>query len=106
MKRADNNELQEILLSLTAAAALTSCGVTETELPQGQADTSEYIGPYPPSGTHVYEIYVLALENAADDIDGTFNGTNTDFADTVKQLYDTVHIIACGHIAGTYTQGD
>ncbi|SEV83672.1 hypothetical protein SAMN05216413_0174 [Ruminococcaceae bacterium KH2T8] len=44
--------------------------VHETSLPLGWGDsvqTSEYIGPYPPSGTHRYVIYVFALKERSFD---------------------------------------
>ena len=40
-----------------------SDNVTETSLDEGWASSSDYVGPYPPSGsTHTYEIYVVALK--------------------------------------------
>ncbi len=80
--------------------------VTETELLRGRASDSEYVGPYPPSGTHDYEIYVYALKEPVSDIGGDFDKANPGFDDVIRNLDKSCgNIIACGHIKGTYTHG-
>nr|MBQ8252381.1 hypothetical protein [Lachnospiraceae bacterium] len=88
-----------------------SSNVTETELPQGWAPEGEYIGPYPPGGTHTYEVYVIALRQAPEKVGGTLDSSNIRFMRDVLEL-DVLpdgskgNIVAYGHLAGTYTYGD
>lgn len=88
-----------------------SNNVTETNLPQGWAPKEEYIGPYPPGGTHDYEIYVFALKEPVERAKGAFNNSNMKFKANALAL-DSVtegtsgNILAYGHITGTYTKGD
>ena len=42
-----------------------SLNIKETSLAAGSIPDTEYIGPYPPSGTHAYEIRVFALKEPA-----------------------------------------
>lgn len=88
-----------------------SANVTETVLPQGWASAEEYIGPYPPSGTHDYEIYVFALAQPVEKVKGSFNFSNLKFKDNALALDEAQdgsagNILAYGHITGTYTHGD
>ncbi len=88
-----------------------SNNVTETTLPQGWAPKDEYVGPYPPSGTHDYEIYVIALKQPVERAKGAFNGSNLKLKENVMALDEVEegssgNIIAYGHITGTYTYGD
>jgi len=88
-----------------------SGNVTETELPQGWAPEGEYVGPYPPGGTHTYEIYVIALKQAPEKVGGTLDSNNIRFMRDVLELDvladgSTGNIVAYGHLAGTYTYGD
>jgi len=86
-------------------------GVTETVLPRGWASEEEYIGPYPPGGTHDYEVYVIALGKPVERVKGSFNASNLKFTENTLAL-DTAadgttgNILAYGHITGTYTGGD
>ena len=88
-----------------------SNNVTETDIPEGWASESEYIGPYPPSGTHNYEIYVLALKKPVDSLKGSFDGADPDIKADILSL-DTDNdgsegnIAAYGCISGTYTKGE
>lgn len=88
-----------------------SNNVTETNLPQGWAPEGEYIGPYPPGGTHTYEIYVFALKEPVERAKGAYNNGNMKFVKNCLDL-DAVtegasgNILAYGHIVGTYTKGD
>lgn len=85
--------------------------VKETELEQGWADTKEYKGPYPPDGTHEYEIYVIALKNPVSEVYGTFDKGNMTFE---KNKYncditddgESGNILAVGTLTGTYTAGE
>ena len=89
-----------------------SGGITETSLPLGWAPETEYIGPYPPSGTHTYEIFVFALKKPLSRIRGAFNGNNPVFRQKTLPSLDITddgesgNVLACGHISGTYTKGE
>ena len=84
-----------------------SVSESETELPAGWAPEKEYKGPYPPSGTHSYEVYVFALKQAPERIKGAFDASNEKMYDFMKELDgDGGNIISYGHIDGTYTHGD
>lgn len=80
---------------------------TETTLPKGWASKKEYIGPYPPGGTHDYEVYVLALRETVDEVKGRFDSWNVSMDECFAALdKDGGNIISYGHIKGTYTSGD
>lgn len=89
-----------------------SADVTETNLAQGWATEKEYVGPYPPSGTHDYEIYVFALkEQPSAKPTVMFNSGNSAFFKDIMALdksesSESGNIISYGHIKGTYTHGD
>lgn len=85
-----------------------SPNVTSTELKQGWAKSSEYVGPYPPSGTHTYEIYVFALKDAVKTMQGNFDDENAGIETLAKSLDKTSsgsvgNIISYGHITGTFS---
>jgi hypothetical protein len=81
---------------------------SETVLPAGWAPQSEYVGPYPPSGTHDYEIYVLALKEKPERIKGSFDNSNPKMLEYAKEIDGEKedNIISYGHLMGTYTHGD
>lgn len=82
--------------------------VTETELPAGWAPAAEYVGPYPPSGTHEYEIRVFALKEAVAEEKSAFDRSNYNFDDLVKALDEgssgSGNVLAYGTLTGTYTK--
>lgn len=73
---------------------------TETELPEG-ADVGFYLGPYPPAGTHRYEVTVLALAEKPESLPGNFDGPDNSLADIRKGLGT---ILAEETLSGTYTK--
>lgn len=78
-----------------------------TELAAGWAPEKEYVGPYPPEGTHDYEIYVFALKEPAKKVRGALDSSSPEFFNLLKSLdNDGGNVIACGHLTGTYTHGD
>ena len=79
--------------------------LTVTSLEQGSAPAEQYIGPYPPSGTHTYEIYVYALKEPSDKIPGALDCPTDNFENFEVYLNDQGTVLAYGHIAGTYTHG-
>jgi phosphatidylethanolamine-binding protein (PEBP) family uncharacterized protein len=85
-----------------------SLGVTETELPAGWASEDAYVGPYPPSGTHEYEIRVFALKEQITEEKSVFDRSNYNFDDLVKVLDEgsggSGNVLAYGTLTGTYTK--
>ena len=83
--------------------------VTETSLDEGWASSSDYVGPYPPSGsTHTYEIYVVALKAPVERVKGAFNAQNLKFEKNFKALDidadgNSGNIIAVGRLSGTFS---
>lgn len=80
----------------------------ETSLPAGWAPKEEYVGPYPPEGTHVYEILVFAMKQPPEKLKGAFDNSNEKLLEAFKVMdgEEGGNIIACGHIKGTYTHGE
>lgn len=88
-----------------------SNSITTTTLEQGWAPEKEYIGPYPPGGTHTYDIYVVAIKEPVESAIGAFNSDNPRFKQCMLKLDETAdgktgNIISYGHISGTYTKGE
>lgn len=91
-----------------------SANVTVTTLEEGWAGEEEYIGPYPPGGTHTYVVYVLALKNSPSEIPGNFDRSNNNFMSSWDLMLSELNsaggssdnIISYGCISGTYTAGD
>ena len=83
--------------------------VTETSLDEGWAPSSDYVGPYPPSGsTHTYVIYVVALKAPVERVKGALNGQNLKFEKNFQALDtdadgNSGNIIAVGRISGTFS---
>ncbi len=46
----------------------------------------EYIGPYPPSGTHRYVVTVYALRSPADEYPGDFDAGGNDIDEIEEKL--------------------
>ena len=85
-------------------------GITDTHLDNGaQIPASEYIGPYPPSGTHHYIITVYALKAPALAYPGNFDAAGNDMAEIEKELDLSAdgsgNIIGKGSLTGTFTAG-
>jgi phosphatidylethanolamine-binding protein (PEBP) family uncharacterized protein len=85
--------------------------VTSTDLELGATlESSKYVGPYPPSGTHTYEITVYALLASPDSYLGSYDNSNYTLDKIVTALdtsnQKTGNIIGTGVISGTYTSGD
>jgi len=84
--------------------------VTETGLPLGaELEDSQYEGPYPPSGTHEYEVIVYALKEAPAEYPGSFDNSNASI-DAIEKAIDTINgvsgnIIGKGSIIGIVTVG-
>ena len=76
---------------------------TDTTIKEGESIKGQYIGPYPPSGTHNYTIYVLALENFPNSLPGAFNSTNPGI-DELSQSLGT--ILGQGSTTVLYSNGD
>lgn len=85
--------------------------VKETNLPLGaKLEDSSYIGPYPPGGTHEYEIIVYALKAEPDTYPGAFDN-NSFTLSAIEEKLDTINgepgnIIGRGSVKGTVTVGE
>ena len=84
-----------------------SLEVTETSLDAGWAPKSQYVGPYPPSGTHEYEIFVLALKHKVEKVNINFDTSNPRILVAAQDIDgEDGNILSYGHLTGTYTYGD
>lgn len=84
-------------------------GIKRTHLSQGE-NPGSYQGPYPPSGTHTYEVTVYALKAAPDGLPGTFDAAGNSPEDLLAGM-DTAgglrgNVIVSETISGTYTAGN
>lgn len=77
--------------------------VTTTELKQGE-NPGKYIGPYPPSGTHNYRIYVFALKKDPGSLPGSFDAKNS--LSTITNGLGKDNILAQGYTTVKYAKGD
>ena len=84
-------------------------GITVTELPEGWAPSSDYIGPNPGRGvTHIYEIYVVAIKGPVERLKGGVRSVSPNLKNFLLELDtdsegNTGNILAYGKISGTYT---
>jgi len=85
--------------------------VTENNLPMGaELKESKYEGPYPPSGTHEYEVIVYALKAAPDKYPGKFDNVNSSVS-AIEEKLDIANgvsgnIIGKDSVIGTVTFGE
>lgn len=87
---------------------LKTIDVTTNSLELGTLDSKSYIGPYPPSGTHDYVIYVFALRENPESIKGAFDSSNVSLAKMftpldINESGDTGNVISYGMLFGTFT---
>ena len=85
---------------------------TKTDLAQNEAfpeNTSSYVGPYPPFGTHKYVVYVFALKDRPDaGYYGEFNSSGMGAEKIYEVDLDVVggehgNVLAYGYLEGEYT---
>lgn len=81
--------------------------ITETSLPEGSAKKTDYIGPYPPSGAHQYNIYVIALKNPVKRVKGGINTPFPEVPEFIKGMEtdkdgNTGNVLAAGKITGLF----
>ena len=85
-----------------------SGNVAETTLPAGWAPETEYVGPYPPSGTHDYEIRVFALKEAVTEEKSKFDNSNYGFEKMTAALDQgssgSGNVLAYGTLTGSFTR--
>ncbi len=76
---------------------------------QSAGEKDGYVGPYPPSGTHHYTVYVFALKGECRNLDAKLDQGGLDFDKLVSQINDGLttdydNILAIGSITGEYSQ--
>ncbi len=85
-----------------------SLGITETTLAAGAASGKEYVGPYPPSGTHDYEIRVYALKEPVNEEQSRFDSSNDGFDQMIEALDKNSsgagNVLAYGTLTGSFTR--
>ena len=78
------------------------------EFSSENGDNLGYVGPYPPSGTHTYDVYIFALKGESRGLSVQLDKAGADL-DTIANdlnsgLYtDYDNIISYGKISGTYS---
>lgn len=77
--------------------------VKTTSLKQGE-NPGKYIGPYPPSGTHSYRIYVFALKKSPSSLPGSFDAKNS--LNNITNGLGKSNILAQGYTTVKYAHGD
>ena len=88
---------------------------TETALAEGAFAQGErgaqYIGPYPPWGTHTYSVFVFALKGESGDVAFQFDAGGND----INKIYEALNVdkdgnagnvVAYGRLDGNYTHQD
>lgn len=86
-------------------------GVTKTHLDEGESlPDNQYVGSYPPSGTHRYIVTVYALAERPDSYPGNFDASNSD-PNIIEEGLDQAggksgNILAVGSLEGKYTHGN
>ncbi len=83
--------------------------ISETTLPEGWAQGSEYVGPYPPpGGTHTYDVYVIAMKSPIERLKGGVGSPTQKMAEFIDSTDtdaegNSGNIVAIGHLSGTFT---
>lgn len=73
--------------------------VTKNELSLGESlENSEYVGPYPTSGTHTYTVYVFALESKAESYPGRVNAFGSGSISAIERSLGRDNIIGKGSV--------
>lgn len=88
---------------------------TETSLSEGCIENNgrwdQYVGPYPPDGTHTYSIFVFALKEESSKVTMAFNAGGNSIDGIYMKLDknqngETGNVIAYGRLDGNYTHKD
>jgi phosphatidylethanolamine-binding protein (PEBP) family uncharacterized protein len=81
----------------------------KTSLETGEYSGAEqgYVGPYPPSGTHNYVVYVFALRESTLSLDTDVDAAGADIDEIATELNQGKsqdnNILAVGELSGTYS---
>jgi phosphatidylethanolamine-binding protein (PEBP) family uncharacterized protein len=84
----------------------------KTSLEQGEyiGEKAGYVGPYPPSGTHHYIVYVFALKETPLSLTEKIDSAGADMETIAKELNSggtsENNILAVGKIEGTYSKAE
>lgn len=87
---------------------LKAADITTTSLDSGALDSLSYVGPYPPSGTHDYVIYVFALRDNPTRVNGALDISNSSLTFMfssldVNEAGEIGNVISYGMLPGTYS---
>jgi len=106
---------QYVVIMIDGAWLHMDVFTTETSLAEGAIGRGsrgeQYVGPYPPSGTHTYSVFVFALKNDMGKVPLFFDSGNNSI-DEIYQKLDTDidgasgNVIAYGRLDGDYTHKD
>lgn len=87
---------------------LKATDITTPYIEGGSLNSLSYVGPYPPSGTHDYVVYVFALKSNPIAVKGLLDINNTSLTDIFSSLDvndegASGNIISYGMLTGTYS---
>jgi Raf kinase inhibitor-like YbhB/YbcL family protein len=86
-----------LVVDLTPDITMLPEGSGSGELPNQSREVKTYSGPFPPSGTHDYELTVYALDT--DHVDLPANASLQEFEEAVEP-----HTIETATLVGTFTK--
>lgn len=86
----------------------TVADITELKSGQYTNSTDQYVGPYPPQGTHNYEVYVFALRGDPYEVSERLDASGAKIDNIVSELnsgpeVEYGNVISYGKIVGTYS---
>ncbi|MBO4336835.1 MAG: hypothetical protein J5842_02020 [Lachnospiraceae bacterium] len=97
------------MIDETAQNWLHLAGASESSaVKKGYFDRYSYVGPYPPSGTHTYTVYVFALKSPASAPRATLDTGGLKMDELLQDINSSVYveynnIAAVGTLSGTYS---
>jgi len=86
-----------LVVDMSADTTSLQEGASARAMPTGSREIKAYVGPFPPSGTHDYELTLYAL--GADKLDLPKNVSLQDFVEAVKP-----NMLATAKLVGKFTK--
>lgn len=86
----------------------TKTSLEEGEIPRGDRG-NQYVGPYPPTGTHTYSVFIFALKNEMGKVALGFDGGGNNIDKIYNELNVDIdgnsgNVIAYSRLDGNYTK--